>query len=257
MAWISDRWLTLKEAAGHRRYLLGAIAVTALTFIDWITGFRLMSGLTGTPPLAIFLIVAFGAFGLWLLNYATELRRAREPKIELLGLGIHDDGGEQYVRVHIHNASSGAITGLKARLERISDEDGALSLGEELNDDGQHRRLDYPIQLFTQERLRERIVGGDKFARPFNLAATEKRWIEIFQVTDAFGKNVHVYDAAKRRDLITPNQMKFECSIHGGGAPVRFFVEYSTASDDSENYEILLTRYDGTRIDVKKFSKLT
>ena len=255
MAWISDRWITLKEAAGHRRYLLGAIGVTALAALDWVTGFQLMSWLTGTPPLAVFLIVAFGAFGIWLLNYATDLRKDRDPKIEILEIGIHNDNGEQYVRVRIHNASSAAITRLKARLENISDEVGALVRGEELDRDGSYCHLDYPIQLFTQERLRERIAGGDKFVRPFNLAADEKRWIEIFQVTNAVVRTVHIYDIERRRDLITPDQMRFECSIHGGGAPVRFFLNYAMESDASNDaYKVCLTRHDGTLIEEKKFS---
>ncbi len=83
MRTLSEQWITLSEAAGHRRYLLGGLAITALTIVDWISGYSYMSWLLGIPSWAVVTIVALAALVVWLLRYATTLRQARAPKIAL------------------------------------------------------------------------------------------------------------------------------------------------------------------------------
>ncbi len=186
---------------------------------------------------------------------AYELEKRLLPQIAICELGIWDDNGEQYVRVQAHNPSTEKLCGLKARIESISDSVGALAVGETLDpQDGQSCRLDYPIQLFTQEWLRRRLAGGDQFTLPFDLAADEKKWVEIFQVTNPFGKQIHIFGSAKREDLVTPEDMTFECVIHGVGAPVQFSVEYEAAKH-SDAFVVRLKDSGGNILDTKEFAK--
>ena len=177
-----------------------------------------------------------------MVRRAYALEKALIPKIAIIGVDIHDNDGEHYVRVQIENASSRRIEGFKAQLHTMVPNVETISLRN--TDDS--CAIDLPIQLFTQERLKERLGGSRDFARPFNLDAREKRRLEIFQIVPRL-RHLHIFDAVRRHDLSASADLRFECTIHGGGSsPTKFAVSYRAMKD---GYKVTLSDANGLCID--------
>jgi hypothetical protein len=179
----------------------------------------------------------------------------RRSWIECTDLQIWNDGGEQYVRIRIHNTSpSQGLKGLTATLERSSDDVGTYELGEMLDDAAEYRKLNLPIQLFTQERLKERLDGGDKYARPFDMGPGKLKFLEIFQVTNPIVRRFHVYDARGRCDILVPDGAQFYCEVNGDGVQLSFSVRYETLdSEERRGYAVSLIEGDGNIVATREF----
>jgi hypothetical protein len=250
---------TLGEALGFRRYIIVSTATGITTILAglyaYLSGLPHVTWLPQMPWLALLIIVLLAIILFTLLPYANALRIERAPKIAILSIGIHDADHQHYISVRIHNKSSMKAEGVKARIERIFDSIGVLARGQILDEKARGRHLDYPIKLFPQERLKERLANGDPLVRPFDLAPNEKKWIEVFQVVHTDNKHLQVYDVDKKHDLITPEDATFECTVHGAGLPVTFFVEYADDANDRVSYSVSVSDHAKRLIDKRTYSR--
>ncbi len=151
--WYTDRWATLKEAAGFRRYLIGGIVATVLAIVGAFAGQSGMSWLLGIPGWTVVIITLLAATALWLLNYATVLRKEKEPKLSC-AFDMDDPGCVRkrtvltqidkygnvidrtpvtYYRVKVIAASSATVTGANGRLISMSKNGDTLISGENIN----------------------------------------------------------------------------------------------------------------------------
>lgn len=107
MEWIRERYGTLGDAAGPRKYVIGLIFTAAVAGIDrieefarWAVSEWLEFPLQATEPTVIFgfpswivgLTVAFALLWWWTLEYAVRLRRRLRP-----GISITFEGKEPWV----------------------------------------------------------------------------------------------------------------------------------------------------------------
>jgi hypothetical protein len=254
MGWLTDKWITLHQALGVRRFAISGIEGLGAAGVDYLARHWDDYPFRNVPKLAIWILILAGLLLWWLLDYATKLRKDREPKIELVGLAVRNELNNQYVRVLVANKSAATIDGLKAKLADISDEAGVLKRGHVLDAAGQWRRLNFPIQLFTSERLKERLASGDQFARPFTLSPGEPKLLEIFHLTHINGVFACIFDGDKWDRLITPDLMSFACEIYGGGAPTNFTLRYEAIQGAPRNgFSLTLLGPDGTVADTKTF----
>jgi hypothetical protein len=254
-------WIRRKIPQSIWRWRWAPIAITAVKHLfefvsgGWLTVLTLAAGLGGYAvlvlteywPAAVLLGLASWVAALW-AKYLYAVRtsgagnvasarpspasmgvEASESGLKCSDIEIWDDGGEQYVRVQIRHPSLG-LTGLTAYLEKITDSVGALAEGEViLNEQGRRRRLSYPIQLFTSERLKVRLAGGEQYAWPFDMRPNQPKLLEIFQVEQSVVRSILVYDVDKRHSLITPEDARFDCVVYDPArAPLTFSVRYDS-----------------------------
>lgn len=98
MGWLRDRYHTLAEAAGVRKYVIGVIIATILGAVDWLEEqgrdlfarwFHLASApedidmVFGFPSWIVGFTVLFFLLFLWMLEYATKLRLRLKPKFSV------------------------------------------------------------------------------------------------------------------------------------------------------------------------------
>ena len=94
--WFKERWETIGEAAGVRKYVLGAIIATVFGALDWIERWAQellarwfvletrpedVGMVFGFPSWIIGVTVAFALLWWWTLEYAVRLRRRLNPSI--------------------------------------------------------------------------------------------------------------------------------------------------------------------------------
>jgi hypothetical protein len=241
MGWLQDRLITLKEAAGHRRYLIGGLGATALAVVDAASGNQYMSWLTGAPPWAIIAIVFLSVAILWLLDYANILRKAKEPSVECIDLEAREiSPGLFMARVRIVNLSTSYLDNVVPYLERI------LYNGEPLN----HSNVDLPITLFSQERLRDRTVSGQinqDSAQPIKLRAGQKKWIELFELKPPL--RISLYMTGRNEEIVLRDPTIFECEVLGVGKPLPFSLVWAETENTLDGaWKIELKAEDGTNI---------
>lgn len=238
MGWLQDRLITLREAAGHRRYLISGLGATALAVVDAASGYQYLSWLTGAPPWAIIVIVFLFAAILWLLDYATRLRKANEPSVECVDLEAHEvSPGRFMIRARIANSSTSDLDNVVPYLEKI------LHDGKPLR----HSKVDLPITLFSQERLRDRTVGGQihhDSAQPIKLRAGQKKWIELFELNPPM--SINLYLTGRNEEVVLRDPTIFECEVLGAGKPLPFSLVWAETENTLDGgWEIKLKAEDG------------
>src|SRR5689334_2475383 len=99
-------FVTLVEALGHRRYLIGALSSAIIGAWDRIadsiaTNFDLSSvpsiqNVLGIPSWVVAGVIITGLVFFWVLAYATKLRLSAEPKLNILFQPDDPDLGQIY-----------------------------------------------------------------------------------------------------------------------------------------------------------------
>ena len=88
MKWLKKRFTAFVNAAGQRRYLLGALTVTILGISDSFLGYFLntnLQELTDIPSWCFSVLLAILITWYWLLEYIVELRAVRNGAFQKLG----------------------------------------------------------------------------------------------------------------------------------------------------------------------------
>src|SRR5947209_7588399 len=80
---ISDHFSTLAEAVGTRRFIIGSVVTVAVAALHWLSGAPGMSWIANIPNYAFAAVIAASLLFWWILSYATQLRKQREPKIDV------------------------------------------------------------------------------------------------------------------------------------------------------------------------------
>lgn len=205
---------------------LGSSIVTAILFATTL--------LFGWPTEAVPAWVYFIASAICALMFiifamtqrALRLEAERIPKISLKGIEVFKNDGEWFLRVLEENLSITELDSVRAEILEISVEDFGTKQDVE--------RMDLPVQLYTKERLRERIANVDITpARPHRLRPRESKPLEIFQLTRPVGNWViHFVLPSGRFDLHVASKIEVRCVIYGAGTPVRFSVLYEEQGVD-------------------------
>jgi hypothetical protein len=68
---------------------------------------------------------------------------------------------------------------------------------------------------------------------PFDLRLGQKKWIEIFQITDSRGLPEHWFHLPSSRASFVPvSGMVMSFVIYGAGAPIRFSITFARNAED-------------------------
>jgi hypothetical protein len=83
---------------------------------------------------------------------------------------------------------------------------------------------------------------------PFNLKASQKKWIEVFQLSEPSNWEAHLFLPSSRIDFIAVPGMILSCGVYGAGGPIHFSINYNEAGQAAE---ITLTGTDGSKSEIK------
>jgi hypothetical protein len=158
-----DHISTLKEAVGMRRFIVGSVATAAIAALQWVSGVPGMSWVSNIPNYAVAIAVAALLLFWWLLSYATQLRKQREPKIKVFldekhgGVKLYPSiPPSKWIQVTVHSTTDAPLIDCEARLVNV----------ERRNDDGSvENLLDQPIwcrwdDMEGAEKRRTTIPSG-------------------------------------------------------------------------------------------------
>ena len=175
-----------------------------------------------------------------------ELTEQLRPKISCCEIAVKEIEGQYFCRVSVQNASSANLSNLTAKLEEIIADDALQEVA----------KIDFPIPLFTQERLKDRIdANGLQPVMPFSLRGNEKKWIEVFQVTEPFAWQAHLFLSSKRVDFIAVPGMVLKCGVYGAGKPIHFTITYNETDIETEedSWSVKLMGTDGSETEVRGY----
>lgn len=184
------------------------------------------------------IVAAFFALG-WLLfaisKRAHRLDEEKKPTLTCNDLRIWNNSGEYFVRAQLKNESGLELSGVKPYIDNILADDPLQQI----------ETIDFRLPLYTQERLRDRFASdkpSDNPARPVDFSPWQPKFLELFSVTEAMGRHLHLVLSTGRKDLIPLSPMEFKCSVYGVPNPIEFLVVYEEIGND---WQVTLTNENG------------
>jgi hypothetical protein len=208
-------------------YLVGIGIPTGLSTIAVRTDIPFLGGLANLLPWWGWLVIAsFVATTGLLVAISKRARRLDDEKMPTIicnAIRIWNNAGEYFVRVQLENVSATDVRGAKPYLIDIQADDPLRQI----------EKIDFALPLYTQARLRERFMTGpiNCPVRPIDFSPRQPKWVEIFQITEAISRQIHLVDYEGRQDIETMPKMKFKCSVYGISVPVDFSVLYEEDAD--------------------------
>jgi hypothetical protein len=151
-----------------------------------------------------------------------DLEEKIRPKLTCTRIELKRVDGELYCRAEIQNESSSDLTALVSYLESVAADDVV----------GGIENIDFPIPLYTQERLKDRKeASGRQPAMPFHLRGGQKKWVEVFQF-EPIDHIAHIFLASHRFDFVAISGMVLHCVAYGAGEPIHFSITYTESDRD-------------------------
>ena len=210
---------------GRTVYFIGVAVPAALSTVAGRTSLPILTDIADALPWWGWLFFATLVALIGLLKAigqrAHRLDDEKEPRIACNDLSFWLNDGWVFVRAQVENTSSSNIEGLTPYIETIGPDDPAKQI----------ESANLPKQILSQARLDERRSEPNaegEGARPINLRAKQKKWLEVFQT------RARLYDRELRIvnpsvgfcEMFTLPRMEFGCGIYGLATPTRFTVIY-------------------------------
>jgi hypothetical protein len=84
---------------------------------------------------------------------------------------------------------------------------------------------------------------------PFNLRGNQKKWIEVFQISEPFAWQAHLFLSSSRVDFTAIPGMILNCAVYGAGEPIHFSITYSETEEG--HWAVKLIGTGGSKSQVK------
>lgn len=213
----------------HWTHLAFVIFLALFNGVNWALSWFERADITDFMGVSIW-VVSVWAVLLWLIGAFfvrfVHLEREKEPRLECNDITIWNNDGEFFVRVQLKNKSPiMELVGAIPYLRMIVADDPLQEI----------ERIDFPIQIYSQRRLRDRFAARDPLANPaepINFGPDQKKWLELFQVTEAVVRTIHLVEHDGRRDIISIPNMRFAYTISKAPSEISFTVIYEEVAND-------------------------
>jgi hypothetical protein len=173
---------------------------------------------------------------------AYRLDQSLAPKLACDRIHIWNSSGTYFVRVQLRNLSTSDVNGAKPYLDDIEADDPIRQLDQ----------IDFSLPLYTQERLRERLFAPTPVnhqVRPVNFSPGQRKWLELFQITEEIDRQLNLIVINGRKDLIPMDRMEFRCSVYSAARPIKLSALYE---EDMDGWQISLLNEEGNVIDTAR-----
>lgn len=142
MDWIKQRWATLKEAVGNKRFAIDGIVAFVPNAILVLLAHLGVGLIPRSTAWSISVATLFALLFWWILDYATKLRNEMQPKFEVspeVVTSTRKGTNEKFTwaRFRIKQSSFGNVEKCAIRLTKI----------EKLNDDGSIKKVIFNAML--------------------------------------------------------------------------------------------------------------
>ena len=163
---------------GRTIYFIGVAVPAALSTLAGRTSLPILTDIVDALPWWGWLFFATLVALIGLLSAigqrAHRLDDEKEPRIACNELSFWLNDGWVFVRAQVENTSSSNIDGLTPYIESIGPDDPAQQI----------ENANLPKQILSQahldDRRNEQNANGEG-AKPINLRAKQKKWLEVFQ----------------------------------------------------------------------------